>query len=298
MRRPCWLIACLIVLCMGYTVYQIGWSSHSSFRLKISDVTSVRPVIKEEEDYKNNLLRFRTKTCSANSTYVDFGATLTQEQTERVDQCIIHYYEDSADGLVETQANMQIRYISHAYLNSNSFVIDAGGHLGVDINELKSRYHPGLYVVLEPVEKFYKIWVEIFESSPNIEIYKYGIDAADGTFYANNNDKDGTSIYRNTGTGDDRLEIVAVPTFFEKLMVRHKIVDLITLNCEGCEYAVLDLLLSTDYIHYFRNIQYQSHRISGICHPVKRFCWYQELLPKTHQLTFQHKFWWESLAQK
>ncbi|OWF49232.1 uncharacterized protein LOC110452079 [Mizuhopecten yessoensis] len=239
-----------------------------------------------------------TRNCQSNQSFVDFGSgSLTCEQRTRVEQCIQTYQEEYIRALKEEIADRDIRYTSHSYLDRNSFMIEAGGHRGNDTYEFNSRYHPGFYIVLEPVPVFYDILVKKFQQSPNIAVYNFGIDVKDGNFNISESSDNAVSIFMTDNQKGRRIQIVNTTRFFEKLSVRSREVDLITLNCEGCEYAVLDLLLSTDYIRHFRNIQFQSHRIPGICYPVRRFCWYQELLGKTHKLIFQFKFVWESWAR-
>ncbi|XP_060080995.1 uncharacterized protein LOC132560340 [Ylistrum balloti] len=240
--------------------------------------------------------RYPVRYCETNQSYVDFGSEniLTSYQKVNVEKCMETYQAEHGRAIMEERKNRSIRYTSHSYLNRNSVIIEAGGHLGVDTDQFNNRYHPSLYIVLEPVPKFYNALLEKFKSSPNVNINNFGIDVNDGVYYIKESRNDAVSIFEAGNQKGERIEIRNVKQFFEKLSVRSGEVDLITLNCEGCEYAVLDLLLSTDYIRHFRNIQFQPHRISGICYPVKRFCWYQELLKKTHKLSFQFKFVWES----
>ncbi|XP_021369184.1 uncharacterized protein LOC110460542 isoform X2 [Mizuhopecten yessoensis] len=253
-----------------------------------------------KDKYNHTLYRprFSTRLCDSNMTYIDFGDTFTSTQIARVNRCISTYEQEYQKGLKEERIKRDVRWSSHTYINNKSFMIEAGGHNGVDVEQFNSRFHPGKYVVLEPVERFFNVLKTKFKGSPNVIVYKFGVDATDGIFYVNDAKDDGSSIFHKHESGKSKAaKIVNVTNFFEMLSVRGRDVDLITLNCEGCEYAVLDLLLSTDYIRHFRNIQFQSHRISGICYPVKRFCWYQELLQKTHKIQFQFKFVWESWSR-
>lgn len=240
---------------------------------------------------------YPVKRCPSKQTYVDFGSTLTQSQKERVELCMTTYEHDTEISYERELVDRKLRYTSHSYLNNRSFVIEAGGHLGIDVNELNSRYHPGKYVVLEPVKTFYNILKDKFKDSPNVIFYNFGIDVRDGMFYVDEDENDAASIFVEGEHKGNGIQIMNATNFFEKISVRRHDVDLITLNCEGCEYAILDLLLSTDYIQHFKNIQFQPHRIEGICHPVRRYCWYQELLKKTHMLSFQFKFVWENWKQ-
>ncbi|XP_033727871.1 uncharacterized protein LOC117317250 [Pecten maximus] len=239
---------------------------------------------------------YPVRYCTSNQSYVDFGSSniLTSQQKASVEQCIASYQQDHTRALEDERSHRAIRYTNHSYLNRNSVMIEVGGHLGIDVSEFNSRYHPGLYFVLEPVPKFYNILVTKFKEFKNVVFFNFGIDVGDGQFYIKESSDDAVSIFESDSQIGEMIQIVNTTQFFETLSVRSRDVDLITMNCEGCEYAVLDLLLTTDYIRHFRNIQFQSHRIERICYPIRRFCWYQELLRKTHKLSFQFRFVWEN----
>ncbi|XP_033755812.1 uncharacterized protein LOC117338561 [Pecten maximus] len=294
MRHITTLMQCTCILSFLFIVYNLA-KYHIHDKRTDVPLQAQKQIIGSSEN-RSNTPELVPKSCTSNYSYIDFGTSMTPEQLERVEHCMINYNTDGAKGLQQTHADKNIRYKSHSYLNSNSFMIEAGGHQGLDANEFNSRYHPGVYVILEPVAEFFEILKQKFKNSSNIVLYNFGVDVRNRTFLVNRGD-DATSIF-SKHKGNVKLQILAVSRFFEMLRISEKKVDLITLNCEGCEYAILDYLLSTNNIHQFRNIQFQSHRVPAVCHPVKRFCWYQELLPKTHKLVFQHKFWWESWTEK
>jgi hypothetical protein len=74
-----------------------------------------------------------------------------------------------------------------------------------------------------------------------------------------------TSQWGQSGEGSSSLKVVNATQFFEKLGIGNFMVDLITINCEGCEYDLLETLLSTHFVYYFKNIQFGSHtKIKGL----------------------------------
>ena len=95
------------------------------------------------------------------------------------------------------------------------------------------------------------------------------------------------------------FKIVNGTQFFEKLGVGNFMMDLITINCEGCEYDLLETLLSTHFVYYFKNIQFGSHmKIKGLPDPVGKYCRLQQLLRRNHVMTYQHIFTWENWQLK
>lgn len=76
-------------------------------------------------------------------------------------------------------------------------------------------------------------------------------------------------------------------------------VDLLTLNCEGCEYETLEMLTSTNLISHFKNIQFATHStIKGIRAPFERYCALEQLMLRTHRPTYQYRFIWESWRRR
>ncbi|XP_060081489.1 uncharacterized protein LOC132560817 [Ylistrum balloti] len=285
-----------LLMVIACTLLWLCWCQKVTF-IQSGHFLSERIFFEESENKSLKYsIRYPVKTCDTNMTYVDFSDSLTVKESARVKECIDTFETDMLRGRGEEDAFRSKRWSIHNYLTRDSLVIDAGGHIGLDVEEFNTRFHPGTYIILEPIEMFYNMLKVKFRTFSNIIIYKFGIDAFDGTFYVDEKN-DGSSIFfkdKNATSVKQAAKIVNAKRFFEKLSVRSRDVDLITMNCEGCEYAVLDLLLATDYIHHFRNIQFQPHRIPRICYPIKRYCWYQELFQKTHKLSYQFKFVWES----
>ncbi|CAF1129671.1 unnamed protein product [Rotaria sordida] len=70
--------------------------------------------------------------------------------------------------------------------------------------------------------------------------------------------------------------------------------NLLHLNCEGCEYDVIERLINTNLTKYIRIIQFGSHRPSTIRSSInQRYCCLQQLLSITHQLQFGIPWAWE-----
>ncbi|CAF4443035.1 unnamed protein product [Rotaria sp. Silwood2] len=70
--------------------------------------------------------------------------------------------------------------------------------------------------------------------------------------------------------------------------------NLLHLNCEGCEYDVIERLIQTNLIKYIRIIQFGSHRPLAIRPSVnKRYCCLQQMLSTTHHLQFGVPWAWE-----
>ncbi len=69
---------------------------------------------------------------------------------------------------------------------------------------------------------------------------------------------------------------------------------LLHMNCEGCEYEVLERLIDTDLIKHVRYLQFETHRPKSIQSTIaERYCSVQEKLNNTHNREFGIPWAWE-----
>ncbi|XP_021362665.1 uncharacterized protein LOC110456320 isoform X2 [Mizuhopecten yessoensis] len=226
----------------------------------------------------------------------DDKATFSETELARIKACNRSADTQRKHGNKKTKMFKPVRWTSHTYLDNGSTVVELGGYMGDDIENLLSRFTPRRYIVVEPVYVFYKKLVERFKHVPNVLIYHFGIgDKNDRTTVSMR--RDGTSSF-NTKEGGVDIRLVSAQSFFLGIGVGFFDVDLLTMNCEGCEFAVLDFLLSTNLINNIRNIQFQPHKIEQVKDSVYKYCEYHERLKRTHDVVFRHPFWWESWTLK
>lgn len=274
-----------VYICISYPVVD-QWNIFSKWSLTKERVTNQHRQISNENTEEALI-----------DPYKNFN--FTPAQIKRIKLCSKSYAGERNVQLKDAQHKYKDRWNSHTYLNSKSVVLELGGHVGNDLRELHNRYEPARYIVLEPVRHFYNILVEQFGKIPGIEVHNFGIGLkSEDVFVGKVND--GSSIYKeykNYTDANIALKIVAVKSFFMEFDFKSG-VHLLTMNCEGCEYAVLDHLLRSNIMRRFWNIQFQPHFHKKLDAPLRRYCEYQELLRRTHLLVYQHKFWWESWTSK
>ncbi|CAF1163046.1 unnamed protein product [Adineta steineri] len=70
--------------------------------------------------------------------------------------------------------------------------------------------------------------------------------------------------------------------------------NLLHMNCEGCEYDVIERLYETNLIKYIRIIQFASHRLNSLRQIINhKYCCLQQSLTNTHKLIFSIPWAWE-----
>ncbi|WAQ98412.1 hypothetical protein MAR_022785, partial [Mya arenaria] len=182
--------------------------------------------------------------------------TFTKVEKERYDRCVKNGPSDRAKNGSKFWGKAEhIRRTHHSYLGKEGAVLmEVGGNQGNDATEFARLYNPR-YIILEPLEEYANILRNKF---------------------ANNSSK-----FAGQG-GKTPLYITNATEFMMKIGVGVFDIDLLTMNCEGCEFEALETLLETNLVSHLKNIQWATHStIGGIKEPIERYCRIQELLSRT-----------------
>jgi len=175
----------------------------------------------------------------------------------------------------------QLRY--QYPLEAGNLVIDVGGYKG----EFASRIHQ-LYAVdvdvYEPIPDFYHECVANLSLYPIVRVFPHGVGGSARKEILKL-ETDRTGVF---ATGKE----VEVNILDVKDVIRDRKVDLLKINIEGMEYELLERLIETGQVKQIKNIQVQFHKI-GDNYQERYEKVYSELL-KTHELTFDFSFVWQS----
>jgi hypothetical protein len=75
------------------------------------------------------------------------------------------------------------------------------------------------------------------------------------------------------------------------------LIHLVNVNCEGCEYPLLEDWIEKGLIHKFCNIQIEFHR-RILPETIARRCRIQEVLSTTFEKVYDFRFQWEHWRRK
>ena len=184
----------------------------------------------------------------------------------------------------DTFGGDKTRYSFHSYLIQNSLVIEVGGYTGVDIKKMRQLHGPFKTLLFEPI--FYD------EARKNlkglgVEVYPYGLGAS--TRYA-------TFDIKGDATRPTKDGQVAQIRRFSDVIEELSIVriDLLQINCEGCEWEVLESVLDDKRSHIFQHIQVQFHPSADwVEDRLDRYAAIQDRLTETHELLYDHPWIWQ-----
>lgn len=177
-------------------------------------------------------------------------------------------------------------------LNSDSIIFDIGGYEGWFAGQMFNKYGSNVFI-FEPVEEFFNKIENNFNSNKKVKSFKFGLGAK-SEFVEINLDGDGSSHISDKKSKKEKIEIKSLIEFLEEQKISQ--VDLVKINIEAAEFDLLDDLIKNDKLKVFKNIQVQFHTFIPDC--VERRDAIRKELSKTHELTYDFAFIWESWKLK
>jgi FkbM family methyltransferase len=176
-------------------------------------------------------------------------------------------------------------------LDQNAIVLDVGGYEGQWASDIYSRFRCRIDV-FEPLPEFAAQISSRFAANKDIIVHPYGIGAVTETAMLGVGG-DASSIFKN---GSKAVE-VAVKEFKEWYCESGLgQIDLMKINIEGAEFALLDHLIDSGLVESIRNIQVQFHDF--VPDAAQRMALLAQRLRATHMPTYRYRFVWENWRRR
>ncbi len=182
------------------------------------------------------------------------------------------------------KANGDNTYRINYDLNPKSVVVDIGARVGKWADLIRGKYGCNIYC-FEPVKEFCeslkqkKYTVFDYAVADKFGVVKLGISGKQASMFHDVSDAKNT-IHTN---------LIPASEIF-KLIKKDKI-DLMKINVEGAEYAILRNLIENNLTSKIKSIQVQFHISDGI---EKQYDKIAEGLKNTHKITWRFPFVWEN----
>ncbi len=176
-------------------------------------------------------------------------------------------------------------------LTDQSLVIDLGGYKGQWASDIYAKYNCTL-LVFEPVTLYYNQLVERFKRNPKIKIFHLALAQSKGTEQIGLSDE-GSSLFIHT-SATEIIQLEDVATFFKEYPIDQ--VDLLKINTEGAEYALLNRLIETGLIKNIQQLHIQFHDFIPNAELLLKELY--EKLSLTHVQTMRYTFVWENWVRK
>ena len=176
------------------------------------------------------------------------------------------------------------RYSLHTYLSQNSLVIEVGGYTGVDIKKMRELHGPFKTLLFEPI---FHDQARMNLKDLGVEVYPYGLGAST---------RSATFAIKGDATKPTEDGQVAQIRRFSDVIKELSIVriDLLQINCEGCEWELLESVIENKQSHIFQHIQVQFHSSADwVEDRLDRYAAIQDRLTETHELLYDHPWIWQ-----
>lgn len=176
-------------------------------------------------------------------------------------------------------------------LTPESVVFDLGGYKGQWASDIFARYQSNIHV-FEPVEAFAEQIERRFQKNNKIMVYPFGLGASTRMEEIHLS-ADGSSVW-GASENTEKIRIVDV----QEWMTENKPgrIALMKINIEGGEFELLERMIEGGMTDSVENFQIQFHKIAEDSR--SRMEQIQQVLGKTHRLTYQYDFVWENWALK
>ena len=218
-------------------------------------------------------------------------------ETSRHANCVRSLTYDTAEDRKRYFKNQgeseKMRHEHLSYLKPDSVVLEIGGNQGHDTNRMIQLYDPFI-ITLEPVEELAQRLKELFKENKKVTVLNFGLGKIANEVFVNvkGNGGDATSMFTND-VGDTSLIIANTTQFMLRIGAGKFEFALLLINCEGCEYEVLEATISSGLIRNFKNIQFAAHNLPGLRNQQSRYCQIEALLNRTHSPTYRYRYTWE-----
>lgn len=183
-----------------------------------------------------------------------------------------------------------LRY-DYPSLGKDSIVIDAGAYEGNWAKHMHAKYGC-IVLAFEPVAQFFAKASETCAHTDRITLFNCGLgDRFHQPEFGVQNDSSG--IFAGSPLKEKVIIMEAVP-HLRQIHKGH--FDLIKINIEGGEYALLEHFIKEDFLTAFDNLQAQFHT----CAPdwENRYAAIATALSRSHELTWREPFVWENWRKR
>ena len=181
-------------------------------------------------------------------------------------------------------------------LNEDSIIWIFGGYHGDYVQDIFNKHKCNVYV-FEPCISSYNILENRFSNDEKIRVFNYGI--SDKTGDVNFIDLGDASTIQNLHEDihDRHVSVVSMKSFKDVYTeLKLDTIDLLMMNVEGSEYAILNNIFENEYTEKIINYQIQFHtHVTGAQQMLEDI---REELSKTHKQDWNYQWVWENWSLK
>ena len=136
----------------------------------------------------------------------------------------------------------------------------------------------------------------------DVTLHNYGLGDTTRTIFLSEADLKGQGTFGMKDNKDEGkkipLEIIDARTVLNNVTGGVKDLDLLHVNCEGCEYEMLENIIKAGLHWRIKIIQFGTHFFQEIPRLTERFCAIRSELKKSHRMVYGLAFGWERWDRK
>jgi FkbM family methyltransferase len=198
--------------------------------------------------------------------------------------------------------NENIRFHPLKINSQKCIIIDVGGNtIAEDTSTFLQSYPQCEYYVYEPIPSYFENLERVFHKYENVHIKGVGWGNKDEDISISSSSLKGqaTFIMDTKGEkGNILLKIKTPASILDELTFSE--IDLLHMNCEGCEWDALIFMGENDLFKKFKTIQYSAHNYGKVGIGVRSWelCKIKTYLNITHDMVEGVPFGWERWEKK
>ncbi|CAK0807140.1 unnamed protein product [Prorocentrum cordatum] len=179
-------------------------------------------------------------------------------------------------------------------------IVEVGGNKGDDLKNLAAMYPGARIHSFEPVGIHFRELERLFgRSSDQVVLHHVGASDSDARVaFRVDGDVAGSSQFGQARSGPtieyENVSLRDAHELFREVVANEsRSIDVLSVNCEGCEYAVLERLLAKGWLDLLKVVQVSWHASSQIQQRVERRCALRAELQRRLRPLYQADFGWE-----
>ena len=153
-------------------------------------------------------------------------------------------------------------------------------------------------------ENLDKVWKNHVKTNQwDVTVHKFGLGDSTRRIFLSESDikGQGTFAMKDKEAEEGKkipLEIIEATTAFTNVTGGSEDLDLLHVNCEGCEYEMLENLIKSGLHWKIKIIQFGTHFFSEIPNLTERYCAIRSELTQSHKMVYGTAFAWERWDRK
>lgn len=172
-------------------------------------------------------------------------------------------------------------------IGANSVIFDIGLYKGDWSKVIAQKYNPYIYG-FEPVCEFYQQAQKTLAEYPKVKVFNVGLgDHTHQDIISINND---SSSLLGESDNCETVQIISIKDFMARSGINF--VDLVCINIEGAEYALLNFMFSEGLMPKFDAVLLQFHELGVVgCHAERDDI--RRNLSLTHDMIYSYDTIWD-----